>query len=56
MIKKIKNIVHRHILIVILKAKKLLEHFPKKNGKNKSKNLRSKKVIKKQCRKLYVKW
>ena len=44
------------MLLVILKAKKLLEHFTKKNYKNqKKKEFGIKKVIKKGD-KLYVKW
>ena len=32
-IQKVKTLCHGHILLVILKAKKLLEHFTKKNSK-----------------------
>ena len=55
-LKKLKILSRRHMLLVILKAKKLLEHFTKKNYKNqKKKEFGIKKVIKKGD-KLYVKW
>ena len=41
------------MLLVILKAKNLLEQFPKKNYK---KQFRIEKVIKRNCDKLCVKW
>ena len=45
------------MLLVILKAKKLLEHFTKKNHKKtKQKELRVEEVIKRKGDKLYVKW
>ena len=49
------------MLLVILKAKKLLERFTKKNSKkkNKKKNRKSlelKKVIKRKGNRVYVKW
>ena len=45
------------MLLVILKVKKLLERFTKKNCKNQiKKEFRVKKVIKRKCDKLYVKW
>ena len=44
------------MLLVILKMKKLLEYFTKKNCKKNHKELRIKKVIKRDGDKLYVKW
>ena len=50
------------MLLVILKAKKLLECFTKKNAKKKKKKkknqeeFRVEKIIKKKGDKLYVKW
>ena len=45
------------MLLVILKAKKLLERFKKKNCKKKNqKEFRVEKVIKRKGDKLYVKW
>ena len=44
------------MLLVILMAKKLLEHFIKKNCKKKRGEFRIEKVIKKESDKLYVKW
>ena len=45
------------MLLVILRAKKLLEHFTKKNYKKHSKkHLGQKKVVKRKGNKLYVKW
>ena len=48
---------HRTVtLLTILTAKKLLEHFTKKNYKKSRKEFRIEKVIKKKCDKLYVNW
>ena len=48
------------MLLVILKAKKLLERFTKKNCKKKKKKNRKEfsveKLIKKKCDKLFIKW
>ena len=44
------------MLLVILKAKKLLEHFMKKNYKKQIKEFPVRKVIKRKGNKLYVKW
>ena len=45
------------MLLVILKAKKLLESFTKKNcKKTNQKEFRVEKVIKRKGNKLYVKW
>ena len=45
------------MLLVILKVKELLERFTKNNFKNQiKKEFRVKKVIKRKCDKLYVKW
>ena len=45
------------MLLVILKAKKLLERFMKKNcKKTNQKEFRCEKVIKRKSNKLYVKW
>ena len=41
---------------MILRAKKLLEHFTKKIAKSKSKRSRVEKVIKRKADKLYVIW
>ena len=60
-LKKLKALCRGHVLLVILKAKKLLEHFTKKNykkkkkKKKKEKELRVEKVIKRKGDKLYVK-
>ena len=56
-IKKVKNTARGRMLLVILKAKKLLECFTKKNSKKtKQKEFRVEKVIKGKGHKLYVKW
>ena len=56
-IKKVKNTARGRMLLVILKAKKLLELFTKKNfKKTKQKEFRVEKVIKGKDHKLYVKW
>ena len=44
------------MLLVILKAKKLLEDFMKKNNKEQNKEFCIDKVIKRTGNKLYVKW
>ena len=45
------------MLLVILKVKKVLEHFTKKNCKKTNREeLRLEKVIKSKDDKLYVKW
>ena len=44
------------MLIVILKAEKLLERFSKENCKKPIKEFRAEKVITKKGDKLYVKW
>ena len=47
------------MLLVILKAKRLLERFTKKNCKKKKKNRKefsAEKLIKKKCDKLFIKW
>ena len=53
-LKKLKTLCHGHMLLLILKLKKLLEHFTKKNCKKTNQNeFRIEKVIKKGD-KLYV--
>ena len=53
---KLKTLRRRHMLLVILKANKLLERFTKKNSKKKKgKEFRVKKLIKRKGDKLYVK-
>ena len=48
---------HGKMLIVMLQAKNLLEHFTKKHYKTKrQKEFRIEKVIKRKGDKLYVKW
>ena len=44
------------MLSVILKAKKLLERFTKKNCKKQMKEFRVQKVMQRKGDKLYVKW
>ena len=52
-----KDYVHGHMLLVILKAKKLLERFTKKNWrKTNQKEFRVGKVIKRKRDILYIKW
>ena len=52
-----KHYVHGHMLLVILKAKKLLERFTKKNWrKTNQKEFRAEKVIKRKRDILYIKW
>ena len=60
-LQKLKILCCGHMLLVILKAKELLERFKKKKkkkriAKNKSKKFRVGKVIKRKGDKLYVKW
>ena len=56
-LKKLKTLFRGLILSVILKEKKLLERFTKKNFKKQiKKSLELKKVIKRKGDKLYVKW
>ena len=56
-LKDLKTLCHRLMLIVILKVKKLLESFTKKNCRNRiKKEFWIKKVIKRKGDKLYVKW
>ena len=56
-LKTLEPLFHRHMLLVILKAKKLLECFSKKNPqKANQKYFRLEKVIKRNCDKLYAKW
>ena len=56
-IKKGKILYHGHMLLVILKENKLLEHFMKTNcKKTNQKEFRIGKVIKRKGDKLYVKW
>ena len=55
--KSLKTLCRGHKLLVILKAKKLLESFMKKNSKKPNqKEFRPEKVIKKKVDKIYVKW
>ena len=56
--KNLKALCSGRILLVILKAKKLLEHFTKKNCKKKrnQKEFRVEKGIRRNSDKLYVKW
>ena len=55
-LKQLKTQCHGHMLLVILKMKKLLERFTKNNYKNQiKKNFRVEKLIKRKCDKLYVK-
>ena len=56
LLQKLKVLFRGHMLLVILKAKKLLERFTKKNCKKQiKKNLELKKVIKRKSDKLHVK-
>ena len=50
-----KSLCRGHTLLVILKAKKLLQRFTKKNCKNQIKSLELK-AIKRKADKLYIKW
>ena len=50
-----KSLCRGHTLLVILKAKKLLQRFKKKNCKNQIKSLELK-AIKRKADKLYIKW
>ena len=57
LLQKIKKIFHGHILLALLKMKKLLERFTKKNcGKIDQKEFRIEKVIKQKGDNLYVRW
>ena len=56
-LKKLKALFCQHMLLVILKTKKLLEVFTKKNCKKQiKKSLVLKKIINRKDDKLYVKW
>ena len=56
-LKKLEILFRGHILLVILKVKKLLEHFTKKNCKKiNQRKFRVQKVIKRKGDTLYVKW
>ena len=55
--KKLKILFRGHMVLVTLKAKKLLKHFTQKNYKKAKQNeFRVEKVIKRKGAKLYVKW
>ena len=57
LLQKLKTLFHSHMLLEILKVKKLLERFTKKcRKKTNQKYLKVKNVIKKKGDKLYVKW
>ena len=57
LLKKLKILCRRHMLIVILREKKSLERFMKKNCKKQiKKRLELKKIIKRKGDKLCVKW
>ena len=54
---KLKTMCCGHMLLTILKAKKLVEHFTKKNCKKTNQDkFRIEKVIERKSDKLYVKW
>ena len=54
---KLKTMCCGHMLLTILKAKKLVEHFMKKNCKKTNQDkFRTEKVIERKSDKLYVKW
>ena len=55
-LKKLKILFHGHMLLVILKVKKLLERFRKKNCKKQIKEFKVEKAIKREGYKLYAKW
>ena len=55
-ITKVKTIIPCSVLLVILKAKKLLERFTENNCQKQIKEFRFEKVIKEKGDKLYVKW
>ena len=55
-LEKLKMLFHGHMLLVILKVKKLLEHFPKELQKINQEEFRVEKIIKRKGDKLYVKW
>ena len=56
-LKKLKTLFHGHMLLVILKEKKLLERFSKKNcKKTNQKDFRVEELIKKKGNKLYLEW
>ena len=52
----LKTLCCRHVFLVILTVKKLLEHFTKRNCQKKSEKFRFEKVIKRIGDRLYVKW
>ena len=57
LLQKLKILFPGHMLLVILKVKKLLERFTKKNSKKEIKHsLELKKVIKRKGDQLYAKW
>ena len=57
LLQKIKILFRGHMLLALLKMKKLLERFTKKNcRKNDQKEFRIEKVIKKKGDNLYVRW
>ena len=55
LLKKLKILCHGHMLLVILKVRKLFECFIKKNCKKNQKEFRVEKVIKRK-KKSHVKW
>ena len=55
-LEKLKMLFRGHMLLVILKVKKLLEHFPKELQKINQEEFRVEKIIKRKGDKLYVKW
>ena len=56
LLEKLKMLFRGHMLLVILKVKKLLEHFPKELQKINQEEFRVEKIIKRKGDKLYVKW
>ena len=57
LLRKLKILFRRHMLLVILKVKKLLKRFKKHNcKKTNQKEFRNEKVINRKGDKLYIKW
>ena len=55
-LKKLKTLFLGHILLVLLKTKKLLEPYKNESQKTSQKEFRVEKVVKRKGNKLYVKW
>ena len=56
LLEKLKMLFRGHMLLVILKVKKLLEDFTKELQKINQEQFRVEKIIKRKGDKLYVKW